>query len=115
MLAGRGCVIADLQELPLGEQIALINKHDTIISTMGSALHNILFNVTGQKNIVCLGYDDYINPNFLMYDAIKKVSAAYIAGLQRDPSCKKKGNFDNQNRSMDLSLTLSALKDINLL
>lgn len=50
-----------------------------------------------------------------MYDAIKKVSATYIAGLQRDPSCNKKGNFDNQNRSMDLSLTLSALKDINLL
>ncbi|NCQ93238.1 MAG: glycosyltransferase family 61 protein [Microcystis aeruginosa LG13-03] len=115
MLAGRGCVIADLQELPLGEQIALINKHDTIISTMGSALHNILFNVTGQKNIVCLGYEDYINPNFLMYDAIKKVSATYIAGLQRDPSCNKKGNFDNQNRFVDLSLTLSALKDIDLL
>ena len=115
MLADRGCAIVDTQELPLGEQIALINKHDTIISTMGSALHNILFNVTGQKNIVCLGYEDYINPNFLMYDAIKKVSATYIAGLQRDPSCNKKGNFDNQNRFVDLSLTLSALKDIDLL
>jgi capsular polysaccharide biosynthesis protein len=115
MLADRGCAIVDTQELPLGEQIALINKHDTIISTMGSALHNILFNVTGEKNIVCLGYDDYINPNFLMYDAIKKVNATYIAGLQRDPGCNKKGSFDNQNRFMNLSLTLSALKDINLL
>jgi capsular polysaccharide biosynthesis protein len=115
ILAERGCAVIDPQELSLGEQISLINKHDTIISTMGSALHNILFNVTGQKNIVCLGYDDYINPNFLMYDAIKKVNATYIAGLQRDSTCHKKGSFDNQNRFMDLSLTLSALKDINLI
>ncbi|CCI18139.1 hypothetical protein MICAF_3590005 [Microcystis aeruginosa PCC 9807] len=50
-----------------------------------------------------------------MYDAIKKVSATYIAGRQRNPSCNKKGNFDNQNRLVDLSLTLSALKDIDWL
>jgi hypothetical protein len=50
---------------------------------MESALHNILFNVTRQKNIVCLGYDDHINPNFLMYDAIKKVNATYICWAGR--------------------------------
>ncbi|TRU82498.1 MAG: glycosyltransferase family 61 protein [Microcystis novacekii Mn_MB_F_20050700_S1] len=34
MLADQGCVIVDPQELPLGEQITLINKHDTIIELL---------------------------------------------------------------------------------
>lgn len=115
LLLDRGCAIVSPEELSLKEQIVLINKHETLISTMGSALHNIIFNINDDKNVVCLGYEDFINPNFLMFDALKKINSIYIASLVRDPNCRKKGHFDNQNRFLDMPMTLSALKDINLI
>jgi hypothetical protein len=86
-LAALGVEIVHMQELPLAEQIRVVNRRRAIIGLWGSALHNILFALDGAG----LSTFVIIKPgqragNFLLVDSIVGNRAHYLATLQTDAS-----------------------------
>ncbi|MDJ0742595.1 MAG: glycosyltransferase family 61 protein [Xenococcaceae cyanobacterium MO_167.B27] len=113
-----GFAICYPETLSVDEQIYLINKHEVIIGTMGSALHNILFNIYPQKSMFCLSFKNDLRVNFLIIDAIMGIDTCYLAALEKDPNCYKKNlrnSKDNQNRIMDVEFVISNLRKAGLL
>ena len=104
------------EELSLKEQIHLINKHEIIIGTLGSALHGILFDISPVKNMVCFGQKETLNIAFLIIDAIKSVNSTYIGALElKENSNLSKTRIAKQNRILDLDVAIEGLKNIGLL
>jgi Glycosyltransferase 61 len=102
------------ETLSLEEQIHLINKHEVIVGMIGSALHNILFDISQNRNIVCFGNKNgfNFNTNCLMIDAIKSVKSVYIAALERE---EKIVNIGKENRILDLDIAIEGLRNVGLL
>lgn len=100
------------ETLSLEEQITLLNKHEIIVGVWGSALHNVLFDISGKKKLVCLGDIDHINPNFFLVDGIKKIDSVYISALEvgQDPALAQL----NQTRKIDLDRAVAGLQAIGL-
>lgn len=112
VLRSAGCAIAYPEELDLREQIRLVNTHRTLIGVWGSALHSILFDLTGQSHLVCISDLDRIDEQFLLIDAIKGVTSTYLAALERDDAAdtvrwKKR-------RSIDLDRVVPALRNLGI-
>lgn len=102
-LAERGVEIIHMQELPLAEQIRVVNRRRAIIGLWGSALHNILFSLDGHG----LSTFVLIRPhqpafNFLLVDSIVGNRAHYLATLEFESS-------DAQR--IDIEATLAYLAD----
>lgn len=101
------------EKLSLKQQIYLINKHEVIIGSIGSALHNILFDISPKKNLVCFGNQKYINTNYLIIDAIKSINSVYISALKKDLNCSK--TKSHQNKILDLDIAIDGLKNLGLI
>jgi hypothetical protein len=116
-LRARGFQIVYPERLSLEQQVHLINKHDVLVGTLGSALHGILFDVSpvAQRNMICLSYRDQIHPNYLLIDAIKSVNSTYVGALERIEGLAQARSYSDENRAVDLDVTFAALKDIGLL
>ena len=110
-----GVAIAYPEELSLEQQIYLVNKHQVIMGCMGSALHNIFFDLSSDRNLVVLGDDTKINLNYFTIDAIKSVNSVYISALQKDPKCTKRTYECFHDRVIDVESTLLALRKLNLI
>ncbi|MDJ0742796.1 MAG: glycosyltransferase 61 family protein [Xenococcaceae cyanobacterium MO_167.B27] len=112
-LSKSGFAIVYPEKLSLQEQIELINKHELIVGTLGSALHSILFDISSQRNLVSFGTQEELNTNYLIIDAIKSVNSIYISALQKDPNCFK--TTSNRNRILDLDIAISGLQKFGLI
>ena len=112
-----GFAICYPEQLSLGEQVLLINKHEVIIGPIGSALHGILFDISPHRNTVCLTDKDHFNLNFIMIDAIKSVQSTYVAALTLDPNCRKYNQNSRwkQNRIADVDMIVKALSSLGLM
>jgi Glycosyltransferase 61 len=111
-LRDKNFAIAYPEQLSLEEQIYLINKHEVIVGVCGSALHNILFDISNKINLICFADKDRIHPNFLLIDAIKQSNSIYISTLKRDNN-EGKPEY-RQNRVIDLNSAISGLKESGL-
>ena len=111
-LSNLGFAIVYPEKLSLRQQIHLVNKHEVIIGTKGSALHNIIFDISDQRNLVYLG-SPFINTNYLLFDAIKSFNSVYISALQTEKNFLK--NTNKRNAILNLDIALNALKDIGLI
>jgi capsular polysaccharide biosynthesis protein len=111
-LRKHGFAIFCPEKLSLKQQIHLVNKHEVIIGAIGSALHNILFDVSSRRNIVYLSSG--INPNYLIIDAIKSVNSGYINALKKDPNCQKEESF-TKNQILDIEIALDGLRHLSLI
>ncbi len=120
-LVKNGIAICYPEQLSFRQQVFLINKHEVIMGTMGSALHNILFDIShDKKSMICLGYKDHMYINYLIIDALKNVDSTYIAALDKDLESEKNSKIDNQgfdkqDRVIDLDITKHRLKAIGII
>jgi len=115
LLREKGFLICYPEKLSLQEQIQLVNKHEVIIGSLGSAFHSILFDVSSTRNSVCFGLkEQFINSNYFIIDAIKSVNATYIAALEQDPDCTHTEPW-LQTNILDLEVAVNGLKHIGLL
>ncbi len=112
-LSKSGFAIVYPEKLSIQEQIELINKHELIVGTLGSALHSILFDISSQRNLVCFGNQEEFNTNYLIIDAIKSVNSIYISALQKDPNCFK--TKSQQNQLIDLDIAINGLQKFGLI
>jgi capsular polysaccharide biosynthesis protein len=108
-----GFAVVRPETLTLVEQIRLVNEHEVIVGTLGSALHNLLFDVSPRRNLVCFGYADAPHANYLMIDALKSVRSLYVAALRDDPHAP--GDFSHRDRVLDLELAREGLRRFGLL
>ncbi len=76
-----GYRIVHPETMPLGEQIALLDRADRIVGLVGSAFHNLLY--CRAKTVCYLGRTDTINENFPMIDQLLGTDALYIMGRRR--------------------------------
>jgi len=113
-LREKGFAIRYPEQLSLGEQIALINRHSVLVGPAGSALHGILFDLSSNRNLVCLAEAMAVNMNCLLIDAVKGVKSVYIGVLTVDPETVHK-KINLQNRVLDVDLSLRGLKEIGLI
>jgi capsular polysaccharide biosynthesis protein len=119
ILAEKGYAIAYPERLTLEQQIYLINKHDTIIGLMGSALHGVLFDLSPEasKNVVCLAekvssVDSRVR-TYMVIDMIKSIKSTYIFAIDAVNSTDWK--IRNEGAVLDLETTLRGLRDSDLL
>lgn len=112
VLRRAGCAVVHPEELDLREQIRLINTHRTVIGVWGSALHSVLFDLTGQSHLVCISDRDRIDEQFLLIDAIKGVSSTYLAALDRDDAADTVRW--KQRRSIDVDRVVSGLRHLGV-
>lgn len=81
MIESLGGHVYHPQEHELYKQIAVVCNSEVVVSSIGSAVHTLLFSTSIQKIIyVCA---DWINPNFPMIDEILNVDASYVSCLER--------------------------------
>lgn len=113
-LREKGFLICYPETLTLKEQINLINKHEVIVGTRGSALHSILFDISPVRNIVSFAGKKAPCRNQLIIDNVKSVNSVYIGALGKDPNCSKAQRW-SQNLILDLDIALDGLKEHNLL
>jgi capsular polysaccharide biosynthesis protein len=115
-LRARGFEIVYPERLSLDQQIKLINQHEVVVGTVGSALHGSLFDLSPERsrNIICLAYKDMIHPNYLLIDAIKSVNSTYIGALEFAPGGVHVKNYAERDRILDLDSTFATLKQIGL-
>jgi len=112
VLRKAACAIVCPEELDLREQIRLINRHRIVIGVCGSALHSILFDVTGRSHLVCISDLDRIDEQFLLIDAIKGVTSTYLPALERDDAA---GTVRwKQRRSIDVDRVVAALRSLGI-
>ncbi len=116
-LLARGYKVVQPEKLSLDDQIRLINEHETIVGTLGSAFHGILFDISPEshRNLVCFCDNSMIDLNYILMDAIKSYNTAYIGSLVTVPGPAPGKNAAEQDRVLDLDVTLGALKELGLL
>lgn len=86
-LAGRGVEIIHMQELPLAEQVRVVNRRRAIIGLWGSALHNILFALDGSAlSTFVLIRSAQRSANYLLVDSLVGNDAHYLATLRINTS-----------------------------
>ncbi len=112
LLRGAGAAIAYPETLSLAQQVLLINRHQVIIGTSGSALHNILFDVTGNKKLVCIEDTDVLDRNFLIVDAIMHLDSVYIGAMRRSAITRPANRF--VNRVVDVAFVEQSLQALGL-
>lgn len=76
-LAARGFAIACPEELGLPEQIRLFERHGTIVSAVGSALHTCLLS-RRRNGVVGIAMEPMIHSDYRMIDALKGNRARYL-------------------------------------
>ena len=84
-LERRGVGIVHPEELAFADQIRLFETHDTVVSTVSSALHTSLF-ARAPSRIIGLGWSRMVMSNQLLVDRIKGTRATYVhprSGLTR--------------------------------
>jgi len=106
-LIGKGVNVQHFQFLTFEEQIRLINRHKTIIGAIGSAMHNILFDLSLNKQVVYL-CTPLINSNFFIIDVLKKTKASYLncLELKQEENPVTGGKKNNANIVQDRSISL---------
>lgn len=115
-LKNKGFAVYYPEKLSLVQQIDLINKHEIIMGTMGSALYNILFNIALDKKMICLTFSNHFYINSLIINALMKIRVAYISCLSPEEKALKENSnyYDTQNQQLDLDLVLNTLKEIGI-
>ena len=115
-LRDKGYAVIYPEELSLVEQIRLINRHNVVIGPGGSALHNILFNLPSNKQLIYLGDTDWLCMRTLYIDAMKSIRSVYIACLSRPEikTNKKKESAGRDRRVCDTNTLTEVLKKIDL-
>jgi glycosyl transferase family 61 len=87
-LASFGMRIIHPQELSLEQQVRLMNQHRIFIGLQGSAFYNKIW---ATSPITCCVMAPYINPNFLLFDALKGGQSHYGQVLAKDASVDEPG------------------------
>jgi capsular polysaccharide biosynthesis protein len=103
--------------LSLEDQIRLINEHEAIVGPFGSALHGILFDISPERhrNIICLYFKNNVDLTFITIDAIKNYTTCYIGAMELAPGLSPRKEIIDQDRMLDLDVTLGGLKELGLL
>jgi capsular polysaccharide biosynthesis protein len=118
-LTEKGFAIAYPERLTLDEQIYLINKHETIVGVMGSALHGALFDLSPEacRNVVCLTEKDLSIESrlktYLMFDILKSLKSTYIVAIDAVQSPQWK--VRTESAVLDLETSIRGLRDLDLL
>ena len=106
ILINKGVAICYPEKLSLVEQIKLINKHEIIMGTKGSALHSLLFSLFPEKKVICFTFTNHFFINYLLVDALMKVNSDYICCLFPDYD-KNFSSKENQIIDMDICGSLN--------
>jgi capsular polysaccharide biosynthesis protein len=77
-LAARGVRIAHMERLSLAEQVEIVNTHTVFIGPWGSALHNILFSLSGREMTSIVLISGGFPRVFLLLDSIVGNCAHYL-------------------------------------
>jgi len=107
-----GCAIVYPETKSLIEQIQLINRHEIIIGITGSAMHNVLFDISKKPVVLNLTHTS-INLAQVYIDNMKQADAYYI-------SCLESVNHRDKNSqkslfNIDLDIALQSLKTIGII
>ena len=115
-LKSKGVAVYYPEKLSLVQQINLINKHEIIMGTMGSALYNILFNIALDKKMICLTFSHHFYINSLIINALMGIEVAYISSLSPEEKALEENQkyHDTQNQKLDIKLVLNILKEIGV-
>lgn len=104
------------EQLTLDQQVNLFNRHNVIVGCSGSSLHNMVYRITGPVQQVCIESRSGINPNNLMFDAIKNLDSIYIGTLNRlSKSPINKQDVSKLPMTMDVTSTVAALSELGLI
>jgi hypothetical protein len=116
ILIKKGVNVQHPQFLNLAEQIYLINRHQTVIGTLGSALHSVLFSINKNKySIVLTKSKDGSNSTQLLIDLLKHNQLSYINCLKDIDSEKTQEISPGQrNLSLDLEIAVEVLKELGV-
>ncbi|MGK7957525.1 MAG: DUF563 domain-containing protein [Crocosphaera sp.] len=112
LLRSKGVAIYYPEKLSLVEQIKLINKHEIIMGTKGSALHNMLFSLFPGKKMICFTFTNHFFLTYLIVDALVKVNSDYICCLFPDGEDKFSAK---ENQTLDIDVAIDSLKEIGFL
>ena len=101
-LEARGVRVVHMQEHTLAEQIGLMNRHPAVIGLWGSALHNTLFALAGERLSTFTLVDGCLPANFLLVDALVGADAHYLDTLRET---------GDGGLRIDVAATLNYLRD----
>lgn len=112
ILKSKGVAICYPEKLSLVEQIKLINKHEIIMGTKGSAFHGLLFSLFPEKKVICFTFTNHFFINYLLVDALMKVNSDYICCLFPD---YEKNFSSKENQIINMDIAVDSLKEIGFL
>lgn len=82
------------EQIPVEDQIRLINQYDHVAGCVGSAMHLLLFRVNSIKSVsIYCASERGKYANYRMIDDIKTLPTKYIEALTADPECKKENRL----------------------
>jgi capsular polysaccharide biosynthesis protein len=113
-LASSGFRIVHPERLALEEQIRLVNEHQVIVGSIGSAFHLLLFSrLENEAVYFSCGLPGL---SFALCDALNGTRAHYLLTAHRDPPPKepwvKAWNYPDW---LDVNATLAALHDLGMI
>ena len=112
ILEKEGFLIVRPETLPVNEQIALVNRHRWIVSTMGSACHTRIF-ARGTNNQVTI-VSPAFNQNHVLCDYLCEGASHYVNALERPDIGTEVSLQSAEPLMLDHARALTALKTIGL-
>jgi capsular polysaccharide biosynthesis protein len=104
MLRNQGVEVIYPETLNLAEQIKLINNVKTIIGSVGSALHTLLFALFPHSKVITLS-NTTLNTNFQLIDELMQLNNYYI-------NCLTDFEKASDNIEMDVELAFSGIMQV---
>lgn len=99
-----GFEIIHAQQRDFSQQVALINSARVVAGTVGSALHNLLFSLVQDQQLICF-CDSRPNENYFLVDALLNGDAHYLR-------CISEFEQPKQHVSIDIPTALRYLNEI---
>jgi hypothetical protein len=113
-LLGQGFRVVHPERLPVPEQIVLLNRHRTIVASMGSACHSRVFSIPATDLVVLC--PERFNPNYLLCDLLNGGSTHYVNVLSVPDMPDAEGLPPYATPLLlDIEKTLDAMKNLGLL
>jgi hypothetical protein len=109
VLVNHGVRVIYPEEMSLEEQITIFNTHSVFIGCCGSAFHSTLFSLASQEITTFVLCERWINPNYIMIDAIVGNTSNYMCVLTREDP-EKRGDGGVRMLKIDVGAAIAQLR-----
>jgi len=110
-LQDKGVLVVYPERLSLEEQVCLVNRHKLVIGPIGSAMHNLLFDISENRRAIYLTGPSII-ASFPNVDVIKDIDATYLCVNRVDPQDHHSCHW-MRDRVLDVGKTMKLLENFN--